>query len=62
MLSKFSITIDVLDESVTEAMPPDVRESNHINVQPSKEGGQSDDVITKFFNVTISCKKIQAIP
>ncbi|GMN60740.1 hypothetical protein TIFTF001_029839 [Ficus carica] len=45
VLSKFPITIDVFDESAAEAMPPDVGESNHIDVQPSWEGGQSDEAI-----------------
>ncbi|GMN27513.1 hypothetical protein TIFTF001_051598 [Ficus carica] len=45
VLSKFSISIDVLDESAAEAMPPEVGESNHIDVQPSKEGGQSDEAM-----------------
>ena len=45
VLSKFPITIDVLDESAAEAMPSEVGESNHIDVQPSREGGQSDEVI-----------------
>ncbi|GMN70093.1 hypothetical protein TIFTF001_039136 [Ficus carica] len=45
VLSKFSITIDVLDESAVEAMPPEVGESNHIDVQPSREGGQSDEAM-----------------
>ncbi|GMN34635.1 hypothetical protein TIFTF001_044927, partial [Ficus carica] len=31
VLSKFLITIDVLEESGAEAMPPDVGESNHID-------------------------------
>ncbi|GMN45107.1 hypothetical protein TIFTF001_014281 [Ficus carica] len=45
VLSKFSITIDVLDESAAEAMPPEVGESNHIDVQHSREGGQSDEAM-----------------
>ncbi|GMN70941.1 hypothetical protein TIFTF001_052592 [Ficus carica] len=45
VLSKFPITIDVFDESAAEAMTPDVGESNHIDVQPSWEGGQSDEAI-----------------
>ncbi|GMN59607.1 hypothetical protein TIFTF001_028698 [Ficus carica] len=45
VLSKFSISIDVLDEYAAEAMPPEVGESNHIDVQPSREGGQSDKAI-----------------
>ncbi|GMN27909.1 hypothetical protein TIFTF001_051621 [Ficus carica] len=45
VLSKFPITIDELDESAPEAMPPEVGESNHINVQPSREGGQSDEAM-----------------
>ncbi|GMN74982.1 hypothetical protein TIFTF001_052500 [Ficus carica] len=45
VLSKFPITIDVLDESATEAKPPEVRESNHIDVQRSREGGQSDEAM-----------------
>ncbi|GMN58186.1 hypothetical protein TIFTF001_027275 [Ficus carica] len=45
VLSKFSITIDVLDESAAEARPPEVGESNHIDVQRSREGGQSDEAM-----------------
>ncbi|GMN68965.1 hypothetical protein TIFTF001_038015 [Ficus carica] len=45
LLSKFPITIHVLDESAVEAMPPEVGESNHIDVQPSREGGQSDEAM-----------------
>ncbi|GMN44846.1 hypothetical protein TIFTF001_014033 [Ficus carica] len=45
VLSKFPITIDVLKESGAEAMPPDVGESNHIDVHPSRVGGQSDEAI-----------------
>ena len=45
VLSKFPITIDVLAESGAEAMPPDVGESNHIDVHPSRVGGQSDKAI-----------------
>ncbi|GMN38292.1 hypothetical protein TIFTF001_007529 [Ficus carica] len=45
VLSKFPIIIDVLDESAAEAMPPEVGESNHIDVQPSREDGQSDEAM-----------------
>ncbi|GMN59378.1 hypothetical protein TIFTF001_028484 [Ficus carica] len=45
VLSKFLITIDVLDESAAEARPPEVGESNHIDVQRSMEGGQSDEAM-----------------
>ncbi|GMN54036.1 hypothetical protein TIFTF001_023163 [Ficus carica] len=45
VLSKFSITIDVLDESAAEAMPPEVGESNHIDVQRSREGVQSNEAM-----------------
>ncbi|GMN47893.1 hypothetical protein TIFTF001_017068 [Ficus carica] len=45
VLNKFSITIDVLDESAAKAMPPEVGESNYIDVQPSREGGQSDEAM-----------------
>ncbi|GMN58103.1 hypothetical protein TIFTF001_027205 [Ficus carica] len=45
VLSKFPITIDVLEESGAEVMPPDVGESNHIDVHPSRVGGQSDEAI-----------------
>ncbi|GMN24233.1 hypothetical protein TIFTF001_051355 [Ficus carica] len=45
VLSKFPITIDVLEESGAEAMPPDVGESNHIDVHPSRVGGQSNEAI-----------------
>ncbi|GMN67835.1 hypothetical protein TIFTF001_036909 [Ficus carica] len=45
VLSKFPISIDVLDESVAEAIPPEVGESNHIDVQPSRDGGQSNEVM-----------------
>ncbi|GMN64415.1 hypothetical protein TIFTF001_033478 [Ficus carica] len=45
VLSKLSISIDVLDESAVEAMPPEVGESNHIDAQPSREGGQSDEAM-----------------
>ncbi|GMN58920.1 hypothetical protein TIFTF001_028031 [Ficus carica] len=44
-LSKFPISIDVLDESVVEAIPPEVRESNHIPMQSSRDGGQSDEAM-----------------
>ena len=42
VLSKFPISINVFDESVVEAIPPKVGESNHIPVQPSRVGGQSN--------------------
>ena len=45
VLSKFPITIDVLDESAAEAMPPELGESNHIDVQLSREGVQSDEAM-----------------
>ncbi|GMN31629.1 hypothetical protein TIFTF001_041617 [Ficus carica] len=45
VLSKFPISIDVLDEFAAEAIPPEVGESNHIDVQPSREGGQSDEAM-----------------
>ncbi|GMN48469.1 hypothetical protein TIFTF001_017645 [Ficus carica] len=45
VLRKFPISIDVLDESVAEAIPPKVGESNHIDVQPSRDGGQSDEAL-----------------
>ncbi|GMN65792.1 hypothetical protein TIFTF001_034875 [Ficus carica] len=45
VLSKFPISINVLDESVAEATPPKVGESNHIHVQPSRVGGQSDEAV-----------------
>ncbi|GMN48335.1 hypothetical protein TIFTF001_017511 [Ficus carica] len=45
VLSKFPISIDVLDESVAEAIPPEVGESNHIDMQPSRDGGQSDEAM-----------------
>ncbi|GMN47646.1 hypothetical protein TIFTF001_016820 [Ficus carica] len=45
VLSKFPIIIDVLDKSAAEAMPPEVGESNHIDVQPFREGGQSDEAM-----------------
>ncbi|GMN69851.1 hypothetical protein TIFTF001_038896 [Ficus carica] len=45
VLSKFPISIDILDESAAEAMPPEVGKSNHIDVQPSREGGQSDEAM-----------------
>ncbi|GMN39677.1 hypothetical protein TIFTF001_008916 [Ficus carica] len=45
VLSKFPIIIDVLNESATEARPPEVGESNHIDVQRSREGGQSDEAM-----------------
>ncbi|GMN75127.1 hypothetical protein TIFTF001_052582 [Ficus carica] len=45
VLSKFPITIDVLDESAAEAMPPKLEESNHIDVQLPTEAVQSDEAI-----------------
>ncbi|GMN62539.1 hypothetical protein TIFTF001_031610 [Ficus carica] len=45
VLSKFPVTIDVLDESAAEAIPPEVGESNHIDVQRSREGGHSDEAM-----------------
>ncbi|GMN66772.1 hypothetical protein TIFTF001_035833 [Ficus carica] len=45
VLSKFSITIDVFDESAVEAMPPEVGESNHIDVQCFREGVHSDEAM-----------------
>ncbi|GMN74280.1 hypothetical protein TIFTF001_053135, partial [Ficus carica] len=45
VLSKFPITIDVLDESAAEAMPVEVGASNHIDVQRSRDGGQSDEAM-----------------
>ncbi|GMN22184.1 hypothetical protein TIFTF001_040199 [Ficus carica] len=43
--SKFPVTIDVLDESAAEAMPAEVGASNHIDVQRSRDGGQSDEAM-----------------
>ena len=45
MLSKFLISIDVLDESVAKVIPPEIGESNHIPVQSSGVGGQSDKAV-----------------
>ncbi|GMN22477.1 hypothetical protein TIFTF001_050215 [Ficus carica] len=45
VLSKFPITIDVLDESAAEAMPPELGENNHIDVQLPTEAVQSDEAI-----------------
>ncbi|GMN64699.1 hypothetical protein TIFTF001_033761 [Ficus carica] len=45
VLNKFPISINVLDESAAEAMPPEVGKSNHIDVQPSRESGQSDEAM-----------------
>ncbi|GMN70233.1 hypothetical protein TIFTF001_039278 [Ficus carica] len=45
VVSKFPVTIDVLDESAAEAMPPEVGASNHIDVQRSRDGGQSDEAM-----------------
>ncbi|GMN20099.1 hypothetical protein TIFTF001_042999 [Ficus carica] len=45
VLSKFPVTIDVLDESAAEAMPPEVGASNHIDVQRSRDGGHSDEAM-----------------
>ncbi|GMN25489.1 hypothetical protein TIFTF001_050380 [Ficus carica] len=42
VLSKFPISINVLDEFVAETLPPKVGESNYKDVQPSRDGGQSD--------------------
>ncbi|GMN48257.1 hypothetical protein TIFTF001_017437 [Ficus carica] len=43
--SKFPITIDVFDESAAKAMPLEVGESNHIDVQCFREGVQSDEAM-----------------
>ncbi|GMN45101.1 hypothetical protein TIFTF001_014303 [Ficus carica] len=45
VLSKFSITIDVFDESTAKVMPPEVGKSNHIDVQCFREGVQSDEAM-----------------
>ncbi|GMN60452.1 hypothetical protein TIFTF001_029541 [Ficus carica] len=45
VLSKFPVTIDVLDESAAEAMLAEVGASNHIDVQRSRDGGQSDETM-----------------
>ncbi|GMN71873.1 hypothetical protein TIFTF001_055586 [Ficus carica] len=45
VLSKFSIIIDVLAESAAKAMPSEVGESNHIDVQRSREGVQSGEAM-----------------
>ncbi|GMN68127.1 hypothetical protein TIFTF001_037206 [Ficus carica] len=45
VLSKFPITIDVLDKSAAEVIPPELGESNHIDVQLSREGIQSDEAM-----------------
>ncbi|GMN46973.1 hypothetical protein TIFTF001_016149 [Ficus carica] len=45
VLSKFPVTIDVLDESAAEAMPAEVGASNHIDIQRSRDGGQSDEAM-----------------
>ncbi|GMN29880.1 hypothetical protein TIFTF001_041374 [Ficus carica] len=50
VLSKFPVTIDVLDESAVEAIPPEVGESNHIDVQRSREGGHSDEAMQHVNN------------
>ncbi|GMN20624.1 hypothetical protein TIFTF001_051052 [Ficus carica] len=55
VLSKFLIDIDVLDESVAEAIPPEVGESNHIHVQPSRDGGQSDEAVRRGFECCGCC-------
>ncbi|GMN54975.1 hypothetical protein TIFTF001_024094 [Ficus carica] len=34
-----------MPHSVAEAIPPEVGESNHIHVQPSRIGGQSDEAV-----------------
>ncbi|GMN38298.1 hypothetical protein TIFTF001_007526 [Ficus carica] len=45
VLSKFPVTIDVLDKSAAEAMPAEVGASNHIDIQRSRDGGQSDEAM-----------------
>ncbi|GMN69703.1 hypothetical protein TIFTF001_038749 [Ficus carica] len=45
VLRKFPITIDVFDESAAEAMPPEVGESNYIDVQCFRKGVQSDEAM-----------------
>ena len=48
VLSKFPISIDVLEGSAAVAMPPDIGGSNHIDDHPcrdGREGGQSDEAI-----------------
>ncbi|GMN66049.1 hypothetical protein TIFTF001_035111 [Ficus carica] len=45
VLSKFLISIDVLYVSVAEAIPPNIGENNHIPVQLSRVGGQSDEAV-----------------
>ncbi|GMN72744.1 hypothetical protein TIFTF001_052906 [Ficus carica] len=45
MLNKFPITIDILDESAAEAMPPELGESNHIDIRFPIKAVQSDEAI-----------------
>ncbi|GMN70237.1 hypothetical protein TIFTF001_039281 [Ficus carica] len=45
VLSKFPITIDILDESAAETMPPELGESNDIDVQLPTVAVQSDVAI-----------------
>ena len=53
VLSKFPVTIDVLDESAAEAMAPEVGASNHIDIQRSREGGQSDEAVQHVNGINI---------
>ncbi|XP_024026072.1 uncharacterized protein LOC112092958 [Morus notabilis] len=42
-LNKFSICVDIVDESVAEALPPEIGESNHIPVKPTSVSCHSDE-------------------
>ena len=53
VLSKFPVTIDVLDEPAAEAMAQEVGASNHIDIQRSREGGQSDEAVQHVNDINI---------
>ena len=53
VLSKFPVTIDVLDEPAEEGMAQEVGASNHIDIQRSREGGQSDEAVQHVNDINI---------
>ena len=43
VLNRFLIYVDILDESVAEALPPEIGESNHMSVQLTTISPHSDE-------------------
>ncbi|GMN54564.1 hypothetical protein TIFTF001_023684 [Ficus carica] len=58
VLSKFPISIDVLDESTAEAMPLEVGESYHIDVQPSRAWRGKEAALTSLSDDDVESYKV----